>query len=321
MNTKFGIVISTAFITLGVIIGVSVRKDHTVTQLVGVPMRSAQVNETVDAVTPAPPQVATDGDGAIHTATATASTYTAQPGDTLSNVAKGLFGQDSKANRDAVVDANPSLQANPDLVVSGQEYRMFGTGIVIPPSDTAPAKTSDPAAVVAAAPVPVAGAPVASTPVLKYTAADGDTVNNLAGALLGANTQTNRDAIVNANPSLKVNPDHLVAGKAYRIPAPEGGLVAASIPAAEVAPRPTTQPDEDQIVRDNQPRALRYTAKSGDTVSSLAQALLGSDTQANRDKIIETNVSLKANPDKVIEGKTYWIPAPAAPVADLPQGQ
>src|SRR5206468_1437537 len=75
----------------------------------------------------------------------------------------------------------------------------------------------------------------------------------------------------------------------------------------------TTQPEADEVVRNGAGRALRYTARAGDNVSKLAAVLLGSDTQANRDAIISNNASLKSNPDRVVAGQTYWIPAPAAP--------
>jgi LysM repeat protein len=224
--------------------------------------------------------------------------YIAKPGDTLSELAIGLLGQDSKANRDVVVSANPSLQANPDLVVAGQTYDRT-------------------VSIVEAAVTPIATPPAAvePEPELKYTAKPGDTVSNLAGALLGGETKTNRDAIVNANSSLQVDADRVVAGKTYTIPAPQGlSAVAKIAPAVEALP--TTRPDSDQIIEAAAARTLRYTAKPGDTVTSLAIALLGSDTKANRDAITNTNASLKANPDSVVAGQTYWIPAPVAEVRE-----
>ena len=73
---------------------------------------------------------------------------------------------------------------------------------------------------------------------------------------------------------------------------------------------PTTQPDADEAARLSVGRSLRYTAAAGDTVSKLALKLLGSDTAANRDLIIQSNPSLKADPDQLTAGRTYWIPAP-----------
>lgn len=69
-----------------------------------------------------------------------------------------------------------------------------------------------------------------------------------------------------------------------------------------------------------------YKAQSGDSLSKMAQKLLGSNSKANRDAIIRMNPTLQQNPDKIIEGRTYSLPpatttevaaqpAPAAPAA------
>jgi nucleoid-associated protein YgaU len=48
--------------------------------------------------------------------------YVAQAGDNLSKIAAKTLGANTKANRDAIVKANPSLQKNPDLIVEGRKY-------------------------------------------------------------------------------------------------------------------------------------------------------------------------------------------------------
>jgi len=146
--------------------------------------------------------------------------------------------------------------------------------------------------------------------VLKYIAVPGDTVGKMAAAFLGGEDQATQDLILNANPSLKANPDHVEAGQSYRIPVPEG--LSAVTSAAAAAPRPTTQPDADQIVVAGSPKTLSYTAHAGDTVSKMAIQLLGSDSQSARDAIINSNPTLKKDPDRVIAGQTYFIPAPTA---------
>ena len=155
---------------------------------------------------------------------------------------------------------------------------------------------------------------------LKYTAKRGDSVSALAAGLLGEDSKTNRDAIIDRNQSLKDDPDRVVAGKTYTI-ATSDGLSAAPESAAAVAAAAATtegrgsEGDADAVVQSGSGRELRYTALAGDTVSKLAEVLLGSDTKANRDAIISHNPSLKSDPDRVVAGQTYWIPAPAAPVA------
>ena len=55
---------------------------------------------------------------------------------------------------------------------------------------------------------------------LRYVAQPGDTVTKLTTTLLGSDTAGNRKLILDANPSLKHDPDHIVAGKTYWIAAP-----------------------------------------------------------------------------------------------------
>jgi nucleoid-associated protein YgaU len=152
---------------------------------------------------------------------------------------------------------------------------------------------------------------------MRYTARPGDTVTALAEAFFGAGTPAAREAVTGANPSLGTNPNHLTVGTTYRIVTPSG-LSAAAAPAAAAAipaSRRGPQPDADDVLRDGSGRTLRYTARAGDTVTNLAVALLGSDTKANREAILNANAALKADPDRVVVGQTYWIPAPVARTA------
>ncbi|HWE04678.1 MAG TPA: LysM peptidoglycan-binding domain-containing protein [Tepidisphaeraceae bacterium] len=240
-----------------------------------------------------------------------ATSHIAQPGETVTSLATDLLGKDTKTNRDAIINANSSLKADPDKLLAGSAYRIPSAAEVrdakVAPSAIAPEAAS------IATPAKQ-GASAAPTPELKYTAAPGDTVTKMAQAFLGSDDKTQQDAIINANASLKADPDHVVVGKAYLIPAPDG-LSAAPAP-APASPRPTTQPDSDQVLLAGAPRSLRYTARPGDSVTTLAIQLLGGDTQETRDAIINNNPSLKRDPDRVVAGRTYWIPAPtAAPVS------
>jgi len=51
-----------------------------------------------------------------------ARTYQAQAGDSLGRIAQKMYGSGCKANRDAIVAANPSLEQNRDLIVAGRTY-------------------------------------------------------------------------------------------------------------------------------------------------------------------------------------------------------
>jgi hypothetical protein len=265
-------------------------------QIVVVPMPAPQAAPPIAEVAPN----AVDG----------ASNHIAQPGETVTSMAANLLGKDTKTNRDAIINANASLKADPDNLVAGKSYHIpsaaetpaaapVAQAIIPPASPTVQPKLDD-----ATHPDPATE--------LKYTAAPGDTVTTMAGAFLGNDDKAHQDTIVNANSSLKADPDHVVAGQAYKIPAPNGLSASATPSAVATLPRPTTQPDADQLVVAGQPRTLRYTARAGDTVTTLAIALLGSDTLEKRTAIINNNPSLKSDPDLVVVGQAYWIPAPKA---------
>jgi len=263
-----------------------------------------------------------------------AGTYTAVWGDTVSNLAAEMDGGNRKVNRDAVIHANPSLRRDPDRLFAGQTYDIPADGTrapaatavvpsrAAPPVAMAPAEAVEaPAAIDAPAPVVVrsqpatAAAPDAGEGVhqLRYTARTGDTVSVLAAVLLGSDTKANRDTIVDANASLGRDPDRVVDGRVYRIPVREAHPLAAA-PQSEMraTARPAAQPDADDLVETGSARQLRYTARPGDTVSTLALALLGSDTAATRAAIAGANESLVRDPDRVVAGQSYWIAAPAA---------
>jgi hypothetical protein len=269
------------------------------------PRDPAQSPVTLAATAPQPP-----AQGPVPSATDGPARHVARYGETVSSLATDLLGGDSKTNRDAIVNANPSLKGDPDRLLEGTAYR-------IPAASDVPTVVPAPVPTPAAVPEPrVEGAaPVARArpaPVLKYTATAGDTVGTLSGAFLGGDDASRQDAIIRANPSLRADPDHIVAGRSYRIPAPHGLSAAAAAAPALVMVPPTTQPDEDQLVAAGSPRVLRYTARPGDTLAVMAVKLLGSDTPGTRSSIVNSNAALKADPDRVVAGKTYWIPAPTA---------
>ncbi len=331
MKNRINVFVMTVLLMLGVIIWLLVRGQKTTTivtvaaptasglaiQARTLPPLAASVESAPVTAAPiaAVPERQAEAIPAAKPAANANGAYTAVEGDTLSNVAAGLLGSDSRKNRNTVAAANPSLAADPDRVLTGKTYFLPAPG-----ADAVSGNAAD----TVVAPVPDIHAssgpttqPVISEPkhsdsdrTLKYTAQPGDSVSILAAGLLGGDSKTNRDAIINQNQSLQDNPDHVVAGKTYTIPT-HAGLSAA---ATALPVRPTTQPDADEVVRVGTGRELRYIARPGDSVSKLAAVLLGSDTPANRDAIINQNASLKADPDRVVAGQTYSIPAPAAPI-------
>jgi LysM repeat protein len=239
--------------------------------------------------------------------------HVAQAGDTLSGIAADLPGNQGHAYQAAIIHANPSLRANPDRLVTGQSYVIPASPDVV---DAVPAKA--PASPVVADVLPTEKAsikpPVSKAPAteLRYTARAGDTLIAMAEAFLGSGSRVNQDAIIAANASLDADPDQVVAGRTYRIPAPDGLSASPTSSSDHAAVRPAVQPDADQLVAAGAPRSLRYTARAGDTVTTLAIELLGSDTADARNAIINHNPALKAQPDRVVAGQIYSIPAPAA---------
>ncbi|HET6246131.1 MAG TPA: hypothetical protein VFE47_00385 [Tepidisphaeraceae bacterium] len=51
-------------------------------------------------------------------------THVAVKGDTVSKLAAHFLGANTKANRDAIIALNPSLQQNPNLLIVGKTYRL-----------------------------------------------------------------------------------------------------------------------------------------------------------------------------------------------------
>jgi hypothetical protein len=274
----------------------------------------------------------TDSRTQVHIDKDGVANYTAREGDTVSELAIALMGSDSKAHREAVIAANPSLQKNPDRVLVGDNY-VYDSAAGAAQSDGAQSASAvaagDAVAVGSTAGADTArsesgsdqtGSTVASTAgstagtagetserKLSYTAQPGDNVAVLAASLLGGDTKANRDAVISGNASLVRDPDRLVAGKTYTITT-TSGLVASGQASADAAP--TTQPDADDAARMGVGRVLSYVALPGDTLSKLATVLLGSDTQANRQAIMSNNRSLELDPDHLVAGKKYWIAAP-----------
>lgn len=58
-----------------------------------------------------------------------------------------------------------------------------------------------------------------------------------------------------------------------------------------------------------------YKAMPGDTVSRIARKYYGSESKPNCDLIVAANPSLKANPNKIVVGKTYIVPMKQPPTA------
>ncbi len=134
----------------------------------------------------------------------------------------------------------------------------------------------------------------------EYKAVDGDSLGRIAARTMGSSKLANRDAIVRANPSLKDNPNLIVAGKVYLIPT---AATLAIVPPAPVAPLKATEPKTE-------PGVYWYTVKENDSLWSIASTQLGTGNawtaikELNKDVLrggdtVRTNMRLKL-PNKPI---------------------
>ncbi|MCC7349272.1 MAG: LysM peptidoglycan-binding domain-containing protein [Phycisphaerales bacterium] len=105
-----------------------------------------------------------------------------------------------------------------------------------------------------------------SSGVRSYKAEPGDTVSKMAGRFMGANTKANREAIIRANPSLQADPNRVVAGRTYLIPASPTQNAQSTPPASPTQSVATTTPRSGEAT---------YTAREGDSLWRIAEEQLG----------------------------------------------
>jgi nucleoid-associated protein YgaU len=133
--------------------------------------------------------------------------YKAQAGDTVSGMASKFLGSGSPANIQAIIDANPSLQDDPDKVIMGQTY-------VIPGREQASANSSPSN--------PSVMPPVArSTPDGEYfyTVQEGDSLWQIANDQLGDPSAVDALKELNAAILKGKNHDVVTPGMKLRLPA------------------------------------------------------------------------------------------------------
>jgi LysM repeat protein len=132
--------------------------------------------------------------------------YTVEPGDSLSRIALKTMGSANKANRDAIVRANPSLAADPNKVIIGVTYN-------VPVAGNGPAVT--PTGPVAERVAPVAPARAAAAENV-YVVQPGDNLTRIAKEQMG-DTSTIA-AIKELNKDVVKNWDVLLVGTKLRMP-------------------------------------------------------------------------------------------------------
>jgi nucleoid-associated protein YgaU len=153
-----------------------------------------------------------------------------------------------------------------------------------------------------ASPSVVANPPAAVAGPSKYKAQPGDSVSRMAAKFLGSSSVENRQAIVDANPSLQDDPDRVIVGRSYVIPGARQTAMAPSSAAAIPSPGKLGRTDG---------REYFYTVQDGDSLWQIANNEL--DDPSAVAAIKELNASLLKGKDTVIPGMKLRLPSkPAA---------
>jgi nucleoid-associated protein YgaU len=137
--------------------------------------------------------------------------YTAEPGDSLSKIAARQMGANTKANRDAIVRANPALSDDPNKIIVGQSYNIpLAAGQNAQAQSTAPAERVE-RTERAAAPIKASGGE------FWYEVKPGDNLWKIAKTQLGDSGTVH--AIKELNKESVKNWDVLPAGTRIKLPA------------------------------------------------------------------------------------------------------
>ena len=152
-----------------------------------------------------------------------------------------------------------------------------------------------------------------ATSAREYTAKPGDTLSRIASLLPGGNSRANRDAIARLNPSLQKDPNRVIAGRTYLLPA---SAMDASTAVASARPAPGSSGARRPAA--DAPRRTRpaevYVVQPGDNLTRIAISQLGSAEalpllrELNKDLLngsdmIRPDMKLKLPPREVARGE------------------
>lgn len=154
--------------------------------------------------------------------------------------------------------------------------------------------------------------------VRSYVAQKGDTLSKIARTQLGANTPANRQAIVALNPTLQADPNKIIEGHTYIVPADAWN--AALLPNQPPIPnetqaqaqQPASTPDSTQPAPT--PPTRLYTVQKGDSLWRIAERELGNPALAS--DIRQLNADLLGDSDTVKVGMQLKLPAQAVSSSD-----
>ncbi len=160
--------------------------------------------------------------------------------------------------------------------------------------NSTPASTLEQAAAAAGQPVETVESASASAAtqlvrVQEYTAQPGDSLGKIARRTMGSDTPDTRSALLKLNPELARNPDLIIAGRAYKIPA--------DAPAAATLDREPARPAAG---------GRTYTVKPGDVLGTIAQHQLG--TSRRWKEIVALNGDLLSDPRDLQVGMVLQLP-------------
>jgi LysM repeat protein len=118
-----------------------------------------------------------------------------------------------------------------------------------------------------------------------YVAQSGDSLSRIAARMLGADTPANRAAIVELNPALAKNPERILVGVKYLVPADawsaalgvDDSASAAKLVSAKVSAEASKQVESPKLIETAKPavRVVTYEVKSGDSLWKLAGGDIG----------------------------------------------
>ena len=136
----------------------------------------------------------------------------AEEGDTVTKLALKYMGANTRANRDAIIKANPSMTPDGHLVISGRTYIIPGAAPATPTIATAnPPATPAPQPVQKPAPAPTP-APAANL----YTVKENDSLWKIASEQLGSGARYTE--IRDLNPDVLKGSDNVHIGMRLKLP-------------------------------------------------------------------------------------------------------
>jgi nucleoid-associated protein YgaU len=148
-------------------------------------------------------------------ATTAGKQYKAEEGDSVSSIARKFLGGNTKANREAIIKANPSLQQNPDRIIVGKTYLVPNE--VAPGQQPAPAPAQQPAvAEKPAQPAPAESTNTTNTGDNIYVVKAGDSLSKIAVMQCGTGAAVT--AIKELNKDLLKDSDVIQVGMKLRLP-------------------------------------------------------------------------------------------------------